>query len=61
MDTIALERLMTVTDVAELLNVKPSWVYGKIASRGIPFRHVGRYPRFVRREIEAWYLGEHVA
>lgn len=52
------ERLLSVADVASWLNVKPSWVYGKVASREIPHVHVGRYPRFVRQEVETWLRGE---
>jgi excisionase family DNA binding protein len=51
--------LMSVGEVASWLNVKPSWVYGKVAAREIPHVHVGRYPRFLRDEVEAWLRGEH--
>jgi excisionase family DNA binding protein len=57
MESGTVVRLMTVQDVAEMLNVKPSWVYGKVASREIPHVHVGRYPRFVRDDVLAWVAG----
>jgi len=57
MENTTAVRLMTVQEVAEMLNVKPSWVYGKVATRDIPHLHVGRYPRFVRDEVIAWLRG----
>jgi len=47
-------RLLNVHELAAILNVKPSWVYGKVASREIPHLHVGRYPRFVLAEVLTW-------
>ena len=61
METATAVRLMTVTEVAEMLNVKTSWVYGKVASREIPHVHVGRYPRFVKDEVFAWVRGASVS
>ena len=58
MEIAGTEQLMTVTEVAAWLHVKPSWVYGKVASREIPHVHVGRYPRFVRDEVARWLRGE---
>ena len=46
--------LLTVHELAQLLNVKASWVYGKVAAGDIPHLHVGRYPRFDRDEVLAW-------
>ena len=57
MESRTVVRLMTVHEVAEMLNVKPSWVYGKVASREIPHVHAGRYPRFVQDDVLAWVGG----
>ena len=54
MENTAYVPLLTVTQLARMLNVKPSWVYGKVASQEIPHVHVGRYPRFDVAEIRAW-------
>jgi excisionase family DNA binding protein len=58
MENTAELRLMTVAEVARMLNVKPSWVYGKVATREIPHVHVGRYPRFVKDDVLAWLRGD---
>jgi excisionase family DNA binding protein len=58
MEDTATLRLMTVAEVARMLNVKRSWVYGKVATREIPHMHVGRYPRFVRDDVLAWLRGD---
>jgi len=60
MESTTATQLMTVQEIAEMLNVKPSWVYGKVASGDIPHLHVGRYPRFGRDEVIAWLRGESV-
>ncbi len=48
--------LMTVKDVSQYLKVKESWVYEKIHTRGIPFKKIGRFPRFRKRDIDLWYI-----
>jgi len=51
--------LLTVSELAELLKVKKTWVYGHIHARSLPFPmlKVGHYPRFplsgVRKFIES--------
>ena len=50
--------LMSVEELARLLNVKPSWVYGQVAKREIPHIHVGRYPRFVKDDVLRWLRGD---
>ena len=59
MENTATLRLLTVADVAQMLNVKRSWVYGKIACNEIPHIHVGRYPRFVNEELLDWLRANH--
>jgi excisionase family DNA binding protein len=50
-------RLMTVQEVAEMLQVKPSWVYQRTRRRNlnrIPGIRLGKYWRFKREEILGW-------
>jgi excisionase family DNA binding protein len=46
--------LLSVGQVAELLNLHPSTVYQKVAEGRIPFTRIGRAVRFDRRVIENW-------
>ena len=46
--------MLTVDELADYLKVKASWVYGKIHTRQIPFRKVGKFPRFRRKHIDLW-------
>jgi excisionase family DNA binding protein len=52
-----LDRLLTVDEVAELLNVKPRFARRLIAERRIQFTHLGRHVRIpesaVRELIQA--------
>ncbi len=48
--------LMTVEEVAKYLKVKESWVYDKIHTRGIPFKKIGKFPRFKRKHIDLWTM-----
>jgi len=54
MDSTTIGRLMTAAELARGLNVKPSWVYAKVASGEIPHVYVGCYPRFVPEEVIEW-------
>lgn len=50
-------RLLSVDEVAELLQVPPSWVYDRTRSRGlnrIPGFRLGKYWRFDENEVLAW-------
>ena len=51
-------RFVDVGELARLLGVKPSWVYGKVASKEIPHVHVGRYVRFIVADVVAWLGGD---
>jgi excisionase family DNA binding protein len=49
--------LLTIDEVAELLNVPVSWVYGKTRSRSmdrIPGFRLGKYWRFRETDVLAW-------
>jgi excisionase family DNA binding protein len=50
-----MSRLLTVEEVASLLNVPQKWVYRRVGLRppdGIPYLKVGKYLRF--RESDLW-------
>ena len=51
------KRLMTVHEVADLLQVPVSWVYGRTRKRSLerlPGYRLGKYWRFDRDEVLAW-------
>jgi excisionase family DNA binding protein len=51
------DRLLSVEEVAELLQVPLSWVYDRTRSRGlnrIPGFRLGKYWRFDEGEVRAW-------
>jgi excisionase family DNA binding protein len=51
------ETLLTVADVAELLRVPVSWVYGRTRRRGserLPHVKLGKYLRFSHTEVATW-------
>jgi len=54
MESMTKARMLSVDELAQMLNVRPSWVYGKVASKEIPHLHVGRYPRFLAADVFAW-------
>lgn len=50
-------RLLSVEEVADLLNVPVSWVYGRMRKRSLerlPGYRLGKYWRFREDEIHAW-------
>ncbi len=62
------DHLLTVGEVAELLQVPVSWVYGRTRKRApdrIPGYRLGKYWRFSEGEIRAWIKrqqeGQHAA
>jgi predicted DNA-binding transcriptional regulator AlpA len=51
------EELMMVGDVAQFLQVKNSWIYGRTRRRGkarLPHIKLGKYLRFRKAEILRW-------
>ena len=57
MNTPLNSELLTVPQVAELLQVPVSWVYGRLRKRSIerlPGYRLGKYWRFDREEVLAW-------
>jgi excisionase family DNA binding protein len=53
-----IEPLLDADAVAQLLSVKPSWIYEAVRSRRIPHVKIGRHIRFVRTDLEAWIAQE---
>jgi excisionase family DNA binding protein len=49
-----LPRLLTVAEIAGVLNVRRGWVYERVSSNRIPHVKVGRYPRFKLADILEW-------
>jgi excisionase family DNA binding protein len=55
-------RLLTIKEVAELLRVPVSWVYGRTRKRTlerIPGYRLGKYWRFSEDEVLAWVKCQH--
>lgn len=48
------ERLLTVDDVAALLQVPRTWVYAQSRSGAIPTVRLGRYYRYEPGAVRAW-------
>lgn len=46
--------LLRPEQAAELLAVKPSWVYEAVRTGRLPCVRVGRHIRFTRRMLEDW-------
>lgn len=45
---------LTVSEVAELLRIRPRTVYQMVSQRRIPFRKAGRILLFEESEIDSW-------
>ena len=52
--------LLTPAQAAQLLAVKPSWIYEAVRSGALPCLRIGRHIRFTRPMLEEW-LQERVA
>lgn len=51
--------VISVKEVAELLQVKPDTIYSWVHYKQIPdnlYRKLGRRPRFIRDEVIKWFL-----
>jgi excisionase family DNA binding protein len=46
--------LLTVSGLADYLNIKPTTLYGKVEAGEIPSYKIGRLVRFKQDEIDAW-------
>ena len=46
--------LLTAAEAAQLLAVKPSWIYEAVRSGTLPCLRIGRHIRFTRPMLEEW-------
>jgi excisionase family DNA binding protein len=53
-----MKELITVKEAADLLKVKPQWVYRMLRGGGLPFVRLGRQVRIDEDSLEKW-LAEH--
>ena len=51
---MSVERLLTVPQVAELLGMRPQYIYEKTAAGEIPCFKIGRYTRVRMSDLEAY-------
>lgn len=49
--------LLTAAEAAELLSVRPSWIYEAVRVGTLPCLRVGRHIRFTRSMLEDWLRG----
>ena len=49
--------LLTPAEAAQLLAVKPSWIYEAVRSGALPCLRIGRHIRFTRTMLEDWLQG----
>jgi PTS system nitrogen regulatory IIA component len=52
------ERLLTIDDVAEFLQVNPMTIYAWVRDGKIPAFKIGKVWRFKKEEIEKWLKGK---
>lgn len=48
------EPLLRPAQAADLLSVRPSWIYEAVRARRLPCVRVGRHVRFLRSDLERW-------
>jgi excisionase family DNA binding protein len=53
--------LLRPTEAAELLSVRPSWIYEAVRANRLPCLRVGRHIRFTREMLQAWLAEQHAA
>ena len=46
--------LLTAAEAAQLLAVKPSWIYEAVRGGTLPCLRIGRHIRFTRTMLEDW-------
>jgi excisionase family DNA binding protein len=50
--------LLRPAEAAELLSVRPSWIYEAVRTNRLPCLRVGRHIRFTREMLEAWLANQ---
>lgn len=51
-----MKQLLTISELAQELKVKRSWVRSMIYKKRIPFLKIGRHVRFDKSNVEKWIL-----
>ena len=51
--------LLRPSEAADLLSVRPSWIYEAVRTSRLPCLRVGRHIRFTREMLEAWLASQH--
>lgn len=54
---VGTDKLLTVSEVAQMLGVPVSWIYGRTRARGIeriPHIKLGKYLRFNADKVRGW-------
>jgi len=52
--TVKYMKVLTVKEAADLLKVKPQWVYRMLRADGLPFVRLGRQVRIDEDSLEKW-------
>jgi excisionase family DNA binding protein len=52
--TVKYMKVLTVREAADLLKVKPQWVYKMVRAGGLPFVRLGRLIRIDEDSLERW-------
>lgn len=52
--SVLVNRLLTVPRLCEYADVKPSWVYEAVRSKGLPAFKLGNHLRFDPERVDAW-------
>ena len=52
------EPLLDAVGAAELLAVRPSWIYEAVRTGRLPHLKLGRHIRFLRSDLEDWVLDQ---
>ena len=50
-------KVLTVREAADLLKVKPQWVYRMVRNGGLPYVRLGRLIRIDQDALEEWLAG----
>ena len=55
------EPLLDASAAAQLLSVRPSWIYEAVRPGRLPHLKIGRHIRFLRSDLEDWVVTRRVA
>jgi excisionase family DNA binding protein len=55
--TASTSPLLTPADAAQLLAVKPRWIYEAVRAGTLPCLRIGRHIHFTRAMLEEWLQG----